>query len=144
MPKSSRSRPLEPPLSATVTIAETLTPVWPASPLSNTGKPVPPPMPTMRNISATLPEEHDSGRAEQDSYIPGQGPVLCVVNVILQLFIRIFYRGAIAIFDLRPPCDTGLHINASGRRKGFLCSVVRQNKAARGAVLPNSFHREAR
>src|SRR4030095_11021959 len=54
-------------------------------------------------------EEHNSYRVEQNHRVQHRRLVLDVVQLVLELFHRVFNRGPVWITELRPTRETGLY-----------------------------------
>src|ERR1700682_5912568 len=63
----------------------------------------------IREWSSSPCEEDDLNGAQQDQEVEEKREILDVVEVILQFLERVVYRGAIAILDLSPAREAGLH-----------------------------------
>src|SRR4030095_6990398 len=56
-----------------------------------------------------LPPQHDLRSLEQDPHIYQKTAILDVVEIVLQFLERVLVRGSVAIAELRPSGDAGLH-----------------------------------
>src|SRR6185436_8450506 len=56
-----------------------------------------------------LPPQHDLRSLEQDHQIEQKTAILDVVEIVLQFLERVFVGGPVAVAELRPSGDAGLH-----------------------------------
>ena len=89
-------------------------------------------------LAGALAREHHAHGLEQDHQVQQQRVVLDVVEVVLQLLLRVLDRRAVLVAHLRPAGDAGLDAVAHGVEGDLAASAARRSTAARAAGRPGS------